>query len=175
MDKESFLQQLRQHLSDGNISATLKDLQSLFLQTPLLNQSLMKMPEFSKIVQQVQGGLISFESKGLENRVNIESLHPLLDQIENLSCEPELEEEMKEAMDILASRNILKKKAPYPGSSSEEVIETPVFPVPEDNKRLKVFMAVIISLFVAAIVFGLFRYQSLKKAEKATTEQLQND
>lgn len=104
---DSFRNHIRQLIADDALPAALQQLQQLLQNSPQLSEAVLQSARLSDVSRQIRLGLINNEEANLTKNQIRAGLLDLLDDIEAQEAQPVIQEEVKAAISIVNSKNVV--------------------------------------------------------------------
>jgi len=172
---QTLFAEIRDRIAGDDMPAALHLLRALLENTPQLNDVLQQSGRFQYIRQQIRRGLVSHEEATIEqNRIrygvlellsDIEqeglppaTLRELLAAVEQESTRPDLREEVKKAISIVNSKNVVANSSITAGGDVH-IGDKTIHTESETSKRLRLFLFLFVPLLALGFAYLWYRAQ----------------
>ncbi|MGH1435495.1 MAG: NB-ARC domain-containing protein [Lewinella sp.] len=107
MTTKTFVADIRQLIAKGELEEALTRLQRVLANSPKLNEVLLQSARHSDVLQQIRLGVISYKEGAVTKNKITHGLLDLLTEVEKQTAEPTIQEELRQAISIVNSKNVV--------------------------------------------------------------------
>lgn len=162
MTTKKFAADIRQLIAKGELQDALTRLQHLLENSPKLNEVLLQSARHSAVLKQIRLGVISHEEGNVtKNNITL-GLLGLLSEVEEQAVEPAIQEELRQAISIVNSKNVLIGSSITSGRDTH-IGDTTIHTESDTSKRLRQFLFLFVPLLVIGGAYLWYQYQELKR------------